>query len=221
MDPFDSIAWTGVYLSWSFPVFMKNCDSYIDGFIAFSYLQWCLLYVFLLCFRYYLWLSVSICTFCVTCILFAYWDLFCHITCIFCFGLFGVFRPCREFFNHMETSPWPVKGCKFWPMLGTHGHWQWGFLSLSHLLWHGHPFIMVISEDPWHSPLLSSLWQWSCHHLFLWVRSFAAGIRKPNLPLAGRTLYPTLHSQRPIRHILLLNSNVQDKIIVIYMLRRK
>ena len=40
-------------------------------------------------------------------------------------GLFvlGGFRPTREFFTHMETSPLPVKGCKFWPMLGIHGHW--------------------------------------------------------------------------------------------------
>ena len=29
----------------------------------------------------------------------------------------------REFFTHMETSPWPVKECTFWPILGTHGHW--------------------------------------------------------------------------------------------------
>ena len=34
-----------------------------------------------------------------------------------CFCLFvclsGVFRSTREFFNHMETTPFPVKGCKF------------------------------------------------------------------------------------------------------------
>ena len=30
------------------------------------------------------------------------------------FGVFyGVYRPTREFFTHMETSPLPVKGCKF------------------------------------------------------------------------------------------------------------
>ena len=28
---------------------------------------------------------------------------------------------------------------------------QWGFFSLPHLLWQGHPFLKVISEDPWHS----------------------------------------------------------------------
>ena len=38
-------------------------------------------------------------------------------TCLFC--LSWIFRPTREFFTHMETSPLPVKGCKFWPMLST------------------------------------------------------------------------------------------------------
>ena len=33
--------------------------------------------------------------------------------------LFVVFRPTQEFLTHRETSPLPVKGCKFWP----HGHW--------------------------------------------------------------------------------------------------
>ena len=37
--------------------------------------------------------------------------------------LLGVYLPTREFFTHMETSPLPVKGCKFWRILGTNGHW--------------------------------------------------------------------------------------------------
>ena len=45
------------------------------------------------------------------------------INCLFGFGCFWGFRPTRECFTHMETSTWPVKGCKFWPMLRTHGHW--------------------------------------------------------------------------------------------------
>ena len=40
-----------------------------------------------------------------------------------CFCLFGVYLLTREIFTYMETSPLPVKGYKFWPMLGTHGHW--------------------------------------------------------------------------------------------------
>ena len=38
---------------------------------------------------------------------------------------------------------------------------------------------MVISEDPWHSHLLPSVWQWSCHYLCLRLRSVATGDRTP------------------------------------------
>ena len=54
----------------------------------------------------------------------------------------------------------------------------------------GHPFIMVISEDPWHS-LLQSVWQRSCHYMFLRLKSVAAEILTSNLPHMRRTLYPT------------------------------
>ena len=57
----------------------------------------------------------------------------------------------------------------------------------------GHPFIMVISEDLWHSHLMLSVWQWSCHYLFCRPRSVAAGIWTPRLPLAGRTLKRTVY----------------------------
>ena len=61
--------------------------------------------------------------------LFLYLILFvCLFVCLF------VYRPIREFFTHMEMSPLPVKGCKFWPMLGTNGHWTVGVLSAPHLL---------------------------------------------------------------------------------------
>ena len=60
----------------------------------------------------------------------------------------------------------------------------------------GHPFIMVISEDPWHSCLLPSVWQWSCHYLFLQLRSVVAGIRTPNLPHARQTLWSTAPLQQ-------------------------
>ena len=51
----------------------------------------------------------------------------------------------------------------------------------------GHPFIMVISKDPWHSHLIPSVWQWGCLNLFSLLRSVAAGIT-PNLSLAVRML---------------------------------
>ena len=52
----------------------------------------------------------------------------------------------------------------------------------------GHQFIKVISKVLWHSHLLPSIWQWSCHYLFLWPKSDAAGIRTSNLLLGGPTL---------------------------------
>ena len=80
------------------------------------------------------------------------------------------FRPTRYFFIHMETSPMLVKGCKFWPMLGTSGHWAVRVLKRAT------PTVafstMIISEDPWHSHL-PSVWQWSYHYLFLRLTSVA------------------------------------------------
>ena len=72
-------------------------------------------------------------------------------------------------------------------------HNQWPLSSKGSLACHtycdtGYPFIMVISENPWHLHLLPSVWQWSCHYLFLRLRSVAAGIRTPNLPHARLTL---------------------------------
>ena len=77
----------------------------------------------------------------------------------------------------METLPLPVKGCEYWPMIGTHGHWEV----------RSFPFIMVISEDLWRSHLWPSEKQWSYKYLFLRLRFVAAGIRTPNISLAGPT----------------------------------
>ena len=59
--------------------------------------------------------------------------------------LFGVYRPTREFFTHMETSPLPVKGCKFSSSYARH---SWPSSSEGSLTWHTYcdmvlPFIMV------------------------------------------------------------------------------
>ena len=46
--------------------------------------------------------------------------------------------------------------------------------------------MMVTFEDPWHPQLLPNVWQWSCHYLYLRLRSVAAGIRTPNFCLRGK-----------------------------------
>ena len=51
---------------------------------------------------------------------------------------------------------------------------------------------MVLSQDPWHSHLLRSVWQWSCHYLFLRLRSVPTGDRTPIFRMRdGLYLYAT------------------------------
>ena len=83
-----------------------------------------------------------------------------------------------------------------WLQNMTHTRYSWQLSSEGSLAWHtycdwGHPFIMAISEDPWHSRLLPSVWQWSSHCLFSRLRSAAPGIRTPKLPFTGKMLQPT------------------------------
>ena len=110
--------------------------------------------------------------------------------------LHGDFPPTWEFFTNIEMSSLSVKCCTFWLMLGIYGHWA--LSSDCFLVCHTYcvtahgPFIIVISDDSWHSHLLPSIWQWSWHYLFKRLRSVAAGIWTPNLPLAGETLLLTV-----------------------------
>ena len=50
----------------------------------------------------------------------------------------------------------------------------------------GHPFIMIISEDPLHVHPLSIVWQWSCHYLFSRFRSVCRGWDSNTQPSACR-----------------------------------
>ena len=58
------------------------------------------------------------------------------------------------------------------------------------------PFIIVVSKDLWHSHLLPSGWQWSCHYLFLRLKSVAPGDRTPISRMRGErsTSKPPLRS---------------------------
>ena len=74
---------------------------------------------------------------------------------------------CLEFFvaldllHYLETSTFLEKGCKYSTCSALMTVAQLGFFSALHLL-----FKTVIPEDPWHSHLMPSVWQWSCHNLF-------------------------------------------------------
>ena len=121
----------------------------------------------------------------------------------FLFVCLGGLLPTWEIFTDMEMSPLPVKGSKFWPMLGTNGH----RVTVTYCDT-GHPFTVVIPEDPWHSHLLPSVWQLSLPVLRL--RSVASGIRTPNLPLAGRMLHPTAPPLRLIYRLSSLLSSIDQ-----------
>ena len=54
---------------------------------------------------------------------------------------------------------------------------QWGFFSVPYLLWQVTSACNGHSEDLLHSHLLPRVWQWSCHCLFLQLRSVATGHR--------------------------------------------
>ena len=70
----------------------------------------------------------------------------CFLVCLECY------RPTREFFTHIETSPLSVKGCKFWPILSPSGHWKVRVSLACHSYCNtGRPFIMVFSNDSCYS----------------------------------------------------------------------
>ena len=94
------------------------------------------------------------------------------LVCLF----FRVLRPTREFFILKQTSLLPVKGCKCWPYARHLGPFSSEFSLAFHTYCDkGRSFIIIISEDPWHSHLLTSVWQWSCHWLFLRLKGCRGG----------------------------------------------
>ena len=113
------------------------------------------------------------------------------LLCFVCLFVLGVFWcPTRDFFSFI----WIRDYYRWRTANSDHARHSWPLSSegSSHLYCDtGHPFIMVISEDPWHSHLLPGVKYWSCRYLFLWQRlkSVATGIQTHNLiPHARRTL---------------------------------
>ena len=100
----------------------------------------------------------------------------------------------------METSPLPVKGFKFGLCSALMTFEQWGLFSVPHLYCDaGLLFIMVFSEHPWHSHLLSNVWRLSCHYLFLRHRSVSPVIQTPSLLHDRQTLLPTARPSRLLK----------------------
>ena len=117
-----------------------------------------------------------------------YWVGFFYFSC----GGGGAFRPTREVFIIMETSPLPLKAFTFWRTLGTHSHWAvMDFCRATHTVTRG-------IRLQWSSPrtrdshLLPSTWQWICHYLNIRLRSVAAVIpwEHPTFRMPGERSNP-------------------------------
>ena len=116
-----------------------------------------------------------------------YMNNMCLVNC-----LFRVHRPDREFFTQMDYFIIAGEG-----LLSIYARHLWPLSSEGSLTCHtncdtGLPFIMVISEDPWHSHLLPSVWLLGCHYLFLRFRSVATGI-EPRSPACEANALPLRH----------------------------
>lgn len=91
----------------------------------------------------------------------------------------------RMFHSYADVTPLPVKCCKFG---AAYCHEHWGFFTLQHILWH--TFVMIISEDSWHSHLLQKVWQWSCRYLVLRL-SLSRPVIEPRPPAYEANTLPT------------------------------
>ena len=94
-----------------------------------------------------------------------------------CLGFFvpigRIFHSCGDVFTTGEGLQILTYARHLWPLRSE------GSLTCRTHYNTGQPYILVISEDQWHSHLLPSVWQWSCHCLFLRLRSVPTGDRTP------------------------------------------
>ena len=93
----------------------------------------------------------------------------------------------------METSPLPVKGCKFCP-IAFMAIEQWGFFSVPHLLWQGQTVYNGHLRGPVTLTLVAERLavQLSLPISITMLRSVGTAIRTPNLLHARRALKPTV-----------------------------
>ena len=80
------------------------------------------------------------------------------------------------------------EGLQIWPMLGNYGHLAVCLLACQTYCDTGHPIIMVISEDPWHSHLLPSVWRGAVTTCYNDLRLSRLGFELPTFRLRCNAL---------------------------------
>ena len=110
------------------------------------------------------------------------------VVCFVC--LFGIYRPTWEFSTYMETSPLLLKGCKFWPMLNTHGNWSSSEGSLACHTYCNMGHLRGHLREPVTFTCMAERLAVELSSQFLRFRSVETEIWTPNLSLAGPTSRP-------------------------------
>ena len=103
------------------------------------------------------------------------------------FVCFGFSLPLEVFFTHMKRD-FTITDEEL--QMLTYARHPWPLSREGSLACHTYcdtenQCIMVISEDPWHSHLSLSVYQWRWFYMHLRLRSVVVGIRIPNTPLAN------------------------------------
>ena len=97
--------------------------------------------------------------------------------------MFEIFSPSdlRLFLNSYGAVTITGEGLNLFYLCSAHmAIEQWGSFSVPHILWHGASVYNGHLRRPVTLTLMPSIWQWSCHYLFLRIRFVAAGIRTSN-----------------------------------------
>ena len=122
-----------------------------------------------------------------------WWVVYMHVFGgFFWFICLGVFVPLDFFFNHMETSPLPMKGCKFWLILGTYMYSHWAVRGF----WRATPTVTWDIRLECSKPrtrdtgtCCRALGQWICHYLFIRHRPVATEDWTPISRMRGKRSY--------------------------------
>ena len=98
----------------------------------------------------------------------------------------GVFVPLETFSRiwRRHHDRWRVANFDLCSALIAFDQWGYTYCDTRH------PFVMVISKDPWHSHLLSCVWQWSCPYLFNELDLSRLGLEHPTFCLRGERSNP-------------------------------
>ena len=93
----------------------------------------------------------------------------------------GFFVPLKFFL----TPSFPVKGCKYWPLLGTNVHWSVRVSSMANSCDSGHSYIMVISDDQLHSSCCRAFDNWAVTNSLYDLGLLRLGFEHPIFHMQG------------------------------------